>query len=72
MFDAIRGYNEEFKERVDIFLYGVREIAYYAAAPHVKNFKKTDIMKLDIDKEIRKKKLKGMKPIKVTIDGKEQ
>lgn len=55
-----------------MFLFGVRRIAYYAAAPWAKNLKETDILKLDIDKEIRKKKLKGMKPIKVTIDGKEQ
>ena len=73
MFDAVRGQSEKEQEEIQVFLFGVREIAYYAAAPHAgKSFKKTDILKLDIDKQIRKKKLKGMKPIEVTIDGKKQ
>lgn len=72
LFDAIKARRESDEQHVQLFLFGVRKVAYYAAAPHVKNLKETNILELDIDKKIKKNRFKNTKPMEVTIDGKKQ
>jgi len=50
-------------------MYGVRKICFWAtkAVTGKKGFKKeSDVFPLDIDKEIRRAKIKGMKPVVIT------
>jgi hypothetical protein len=54
-----------------MFLYGVREIAYHSLLPHTKNLKRKDIFQLRVDIELKKARVKAMKPATLTIDGKD-
>lgn len=67
--NALRAYDEGI---ADMFSWGVREVSYWSAAPMSKNLKRTDIYDHKFDKEAKKRRFKNTKPMKVTIDGKEQ
>lgn len=57
---------------MQLFLWGVRKISFFAGAGNFKNLKEKSIYELEIDAQVRKRRFKGTKPMKVTIDGKEQ
>lgn len=72
MADALKWRNKEKHEDAQLFLIGIREVCYYAAAPHSKNLKRKNIFELESDRDARKRKIKSMNPIEVTVDGKAQ
>lgn len=62
--EAIDGFNELRSHEMSEFMTAVRLVCFYVVAPHNKNIKRpTDVFELPIDKEMRKIRLKKMKPI---------
>jgi hypothetical protein len=65
--DAVDGHKEERKDQYNELSWNARLIAYYAAAPHVpkkaKIRKPEDLFDHAWDKEIKRQRLKKIKPI---------
>lgn len=68
--DAIIGHNEEERERLQWQLWGVRkQIIWAIRCAGDNDFKEEEVFPLEMDEEIKRARIEGMTPIKVTIDG---
>lgn len=73
LFDAIDGYNEQEKTRLEWMLFAARKqivTARWIAGD--KDCREEDVFHLDLDDELREARYKNMEPIKVTVHGTEQ
>lgn len=66
--NAIEGFEQLKREEFQEYMFGVRKICYWQMKSMIgkKMKKEEDIFSLDIDKEIRKAKVRKMKPIEKT------
>lgn len=67
--NCIDGFERLKKEEFQEYMLGVRKICYWSVNVMAgkKGFKKeSDVFPLDMDKEIKREKIKKMKPVKIT------
>jgi hypothetical protein len=66
--NAIDGFEYLKKEQFQEYMYGVRKACYWTMkSMHGKKIKKeSDLFPLEIDKVIRREKIKNMKPVEIT------
>jgi hypothetical protein len=66
--NAIDGFENHKKEQFQEYMYGVRKACYWTMkSMYGKKIKKeSDLFPLEIDKAIRKAKIKNMKPVEIT------
>lgn len=64
--NAINGFEQLKKEQFQEYMIGVRKICYWTTSVWGGKTKELDIFPLEIDTEIRRAKIRSMKPIEVT------
>jgi len=66
--NAQNGFNKNQETQIQEYMIGVRMICYWVVKPNLKKnsrIKPQDLFELPIDKEVRKQRLKNVKPIKL-------
>lgn len=71
--ECIDAYTERRKEEFEEYLFGIRQLGYYTLAPQSNKIKRPqDLFELEVDREIRRNRVKGLKPIqKIVINNAE-